>query len=98
MQTNTAQDLFADRAAEVKMRDRDLLVKKGAELVFVEEEVHDQVEFGRVPHHGIPAALLDGVEVLAGVLTHHINTQMFQVDVFLWGQGQEEFITQEVVV
>lgn len=98
VEANAAQDLLTDRATEVEVHDRDLLVKERAELVLIEEEVHDQVEFGRVPYHGVPAALLDGVEVLPGVLTHHVDPQMFQLDVFLRGEGQKEFITQEVVV
>ena len=83
VEAHAAQDLFADRAAEVEVSDGDLLVEKRPKLILVEEEVHDQIEFGRVPHHGVPAALLDGVEVLAQVLAHHVDTQVFQMDVFL---------------
>ena len=98
MEANAAQDILADRAAEVEVCDGGFLVEERTELVLIEKEVHDQVEFGWVPHHSVPAALLDGVEVLAGVLAHHVNTQVFQVDVFLRGEGQQELVTQEVVV
>lgn len=98
VEAHSAQDLFAHWAPEVKVCDRDFLIKEGPELVLIEEEVHDQVKFGRVPHHSVPAALLDGVEVLPGVFAHHINSQVFQVDVLLRGERQQEFITQEVVV
>lgn len=98
VQTHAAQDLLADGAAEIEVRDGDLLVEEGAKLVLVEKEVHDQVELGRVPHHGVPAALFDGVEVLARVLADHVDAQVLQVDVFLRGEGQQEFVTEEVVV
>lgn len=45
-QADPAQHIFTDVAAEVQVRGGDLVAKEGAELVLVEEEVHDQVELG----------------------------------------------------
>lgn len=97
-QPHTTQNILADRAAEVQVRYGKLVAEKGPELVLVQEEVHDQVEFGRVAHHGVPAALLDGVEVLAGVLAHHVDAQVLQVDMLLGREGQQQLIAQQVIV
>ncbi len=91
---HAAQDLFADWAAEVEVRHGDLVLEKGPELVLVQEEVQDQVEFGRMAHHGVPAALLDGVELLAGVLAHHVYAQMLEVHVLLGRQRQQQLVAQ----
>ncbi len=85
-QPHAAQHLLTDGAAEVQVRDGDLVEEEGPELVLVQEEVHDQVELGRVAHHGVPAALLDGVELLARVLAHHVDAQVLQVNVALGRQ------------
>lgn len=91
---HAAQDLLADRAAEVQVRDGDLVAEEGPELVLVQEEVHDQAELGRVAQHGVPAALLDGVELLTGVLAHHVYAKVLEVHVFLGGKRQEEIVAQ----
>ncbi len=91
---HASQDIFADRAAEVEVRNGDLVTEKGPKLVLVQEEIHDQVEFGRMAHHGVPAALLDGVELLAGVLAHHVYAQMLEVHVLLRGQRQQQLVAQ----
>ncbi len=99
VQPDAAQHVFTDGSAEVQVRDRRLLAEEGLELLLVEEEVHDDVDLGRVADEGVPAALLDGVELrLAWVLTHHVDVQVLQVDVFLRGERQQKLVTQQVVV
>lgn len=47
----------------------------------------------------VPAALLNGVELsLPRVFTDNINAQVFQPDVFLRRQSQQQLIAQQVVV
>lgn len=47
----------------------------------------------------VPAALLDGVELsLPRVFTDNINAQVFQPDVFLRRQSEQQLIAQQVVV
>ena len=93
-----AQDVLDDGAAEVQVGDGDLLPEEGPELVLVEEEVHDQVDLGRVAHQGVPAALLEGAEVLARGLAHHVDAQVLQVNVLLRGQREQQLVAQQVVV
>ncbi len=81
------------------MRDGRLLAEEGLELLLVEEEVHDDVDLGRVADEGIPAALLDSLELrLARVLAHHVDVQVLQVDVLLGGERQQKLVAQQVVV
>lgn len=49
-------------------------------------------------YHGVPAALLDGVKLLAGVLADHINAKVLEVNVLLRGQRDEELVAQQVVI
>lgn len=67
------QHLLTDRTAEVEVRNGNLIPEKRLKLILIEEEVHDEVELGRVAHHGIPAAFFDGVKLLTWVLTHNID-------------------------
>lgn len=97
-EADSAQHVFADGAAKVQVRDGDLVAEEGAKLVLIEEEVHDQVELGGVVHHGVPAALLDRVELLTGVLADHVDAKVLQVDALLRGERNEKFVTQQVVV
>lgn len=80
------------------MRDRDFIAEERAKFVLIEEEVHDQIKFWRVAHHSIPAALLDGVKLLARILADHVNAKVLKVDVLLRGEGNEKFIAQQMVV
>lgn len=95
---DAAQHVFADGAAEVQVRDGDFVAEERVELLLVEVEVHHQVEFGGVAHHGVPAALLDGVELLAWVLADHVDAKVLEVNVLLRGERDEEFVAQQVVV
>lgn len=82
-EADTTQNVFADGSAEVQVSNRDLVAEERPKFILVKEEVHDQVELGRVVHHGVPAALLNGVELLARILTNHVDAEVFQVDVLL---------------
>lgn len=74
VESDAAQHVFADRAAKVEVGDWSLLAEEGLKFLLVEEEVHDDVDLGRVVHQRLPAAALDGVEVrLAGVFAHHVD-------------------------
>lgn len=95
---HAAQHVFADGAAEVQVRDGDLVAEERVELLLVEVEVHDQAELGGVAHHGVPAALLDAVELLARVLADHVDAEVLEVNVLLRGERDEEFVAQQVVV
>lgn len=95
---NAAQHVFTDGAAEVQMRYRDFIAEERAKLVLIEEEVHHQIKFWRVAHHGIPATLLNGVKLLARILANNINAKVLEMNVLLRGEGNEKFITQQMVV
>ena len=77
------QNIFADRSAKVQVCHRDFVAEERPEFILVQEEVHDQIEFGRVVHHGVPAALLDCVELLARILANHVDAKVFEVNVLL---------------
>lgn len=99
VEPDAAEHLFADCSAKVEVGDGGLVTEERLKLLLIEEEVHDDVDLGRVPDQGIPAAPSDGVKLrLPGVFTHHIDTQVLQVDVFFRGQSEEQLITEEVVV
>lgn len=82
-EADATQNVFADGSAEVQVRDGDLVAEERPEFVLVQEEVHDQVELGRVVHHGVPAALLNGVELLARIVVDHVDAKVLEVDVLL---------------
>lgn len=47
----------------------------------------------------VPAALLNGVELsLPGVLADNVDAQVFQPDVLLRRQSQQQLVAQQVVV
>lgn len=80
------------------MRNGDFVAEERAKLILVEVEVHDQIKFRRVTLHGVPAALFDGVKLLAGIFTDHVNAEVLEMHVLLRGEGDEKFITQQMVV
>lgn len=77
------EHLLTNRAAEVEVCDGNLISEKRLKLVLIEEKVHDEVELGRVAHHGVPAAFFDGVKLLTWVLTHNINAEVLQMHMLL---------------
>lgn len=70
---HAAQHLLTDWAAEVEVCDGNLIPEKRLKLILIEEEIHDEVELGRVAHHGIPAAFFNGVKLLTWILAHNID-------------------------
>lgn len=97
-EADAAQHVFADGAAEIQMRDGNFVAEKRTELVLVKEKVHDQVEFGGVTNHGVPAALLYGVELLAGILANNVDAKVLEVNVLLRGESDEKLVAQQMVV
>ena len=98
VQADAPQHLLAHRLAEVHVRDGRRLPEEGPELVPVEEEVHDDADGGRVAHQRLPAAALQGAEARLARLAHHVHAQVLQPHVLLRRQGQEQLVTQQVVV